>query len=130
MFSGEIDFQFIDSTAGTPLLEGGKVRGLAVTTGRRVPGVDLPTMAEAAGIPEFDIAPVWGVLLPANAPAPIVARLESWFAQISQMEATQRYIASTHAAPFPGDAKALAEFLPKEIKRWEELAKIAKIQPQ
>jgi len=130
MFSGEIDFQFIDSTAGTPLLEGGKVRGLAVTTGQRVPGVNLPTMAEAAAIPEFDIAPVWGVLLPASAPAPIVARLESWFAQISQMEATQRYIASTHAAPFPGNAKALAEFLPKEIKRWEELAKIAKIQPQ
>jgi tripartite-type tricarboxylate transporter receptor subunit TctC len=130
MFSGEIDFQFIDSTQGTALLQSGKVRGLAVTSGQRVPGVDLPTMAEAAGIPEFDIAPVWGVLLPANAPAPIVARLESWFAQINQMDVTQRYIASTHAAPFPGDAKALAEFLPKEIKKWEELAKIAKIQPQ
>jgi tripartite-type tricarboxylate transporter receptor subunit TctC len=130
MFSGEIDFQFIDSTAGTPLLEGGKVRGLAVTTGRRVPGVDLPTMAEAAGIPEFDIAPVWGVLLPANAPAPIVARLESWFAQISQMEATRQYIASTNAAPFPGGAKQLADFIPKEIKKWEELAKLAKIEPQ
>jgi tripartite-type tricarboxylate transporter receptor subunit TctC len=130
MFSGEIDFQFIDSTQGTALLQSGKVRGLAVTTGQRVPGVDLPTMAEAAGIPEFDIAPVWGVLLPANAPPPIVARLESWFAQISEMEATKRYIAGTHAAPFPGNAKALAEFLPKEIKKWEELAKIAKIQPQ
>ena len=69
MFSGEIDFQFIDSTAGTPLLQSGKVRGLAVTSGQRVPGVDLPTMAEAAGIPEFDIAPLWGVLLPAGAPA-------------------------------------------------------------
>jgi tripartite-type tricarboxylate transporter receptor subunit TctC len=130
MFSGEIDFQFIDSTAGTTLLQSGKVRGLAVTTGQPVPGVDLPTMAEAAGIPEFDIAPVWGVLLPAGTPAPIVARLESWFAEISRMDATRQYIASTHAAPFPGGAKDLAEFLPKEIKRWGELAKLAKIQPQ
>jgi tripartite-type tricarboxylate transporter receptor subunit TctC len=130
MFSGEIDFQFIDSTAGTPLLEGGKVRGLAVSAGQRIKGVDLPTMAEAADIPGFDIAPVWGVLLPAGTPAPIVARLESWFGQISQMDVTQRYIASTHAAPFLGDAKALAEFLPKEIKKWEELARLAKIQPQ
>ena len=130
MFSGEIDFQFIDSTAGTPLLQGGKVRGLAVTAGQRVPGVELPTMAEAAGIPEFDIAPVWGVLLPAGASAPIVARLEAWFAQISQMEATRQYIASTNAAPFPGNAKQLADFIPKEIKKWEELAKLAKIEPQ
>src|SRR3954467_8070883 len=86
MFSGEIDFQFIDSTAGTPLLQSGKVRGLAVTSAQRVPSVDLPTMAEAAGIPEFDIAPLWGVLLPAGAPPAIVARLESWFAEISKMD--------------------------------------------
>jgi tripartite-type tricarboxylate transporter receptor subunit TctC len=130
MFSGEIDFQFIDSTQGTGLLQSGKVRGLAVTSGQRVAGVDLPTMAEAADIPEFDIAPVWGVLLPAGAPAPIVGRLESWFTQISQMDVTRKYIASTHAAPFPGSAKALAEFLPEEIKKWEELARLAKIQPQ
>ncbi|MCX7314662.1 MAG: tripartite tricarboxylate transporter substrate binding protein [Hyphomicrobiales bacterium] len=130
MFSGEIDFQFIDSTAGTPLIQGGKVRGLAVTAGQRVPGVDLPTMAEAAGIPEFDIAPVWGVLLPAGTPAPIVERLESWFGEISRMDATRHFIASTNAAPFAGGAKALADFIPKEIKKWEELARLAKIEPQ
>jgi tripartite-type tricarboxylate transporter receptor subunit TctC len=130
MFSGEIDFQFIDSTAGTPLLQTGKVRALAVTSGQRVPDVDLPTMAEAANIPEFDIAPVWGVLLPAGAPEPIVRRLEAWFAEISAMDATHRYIASTHAAPFAGNAKALADFIPKEIEKWRELAKVAKIQPQ
>jgi tripartite-type tricarboxylate transporter receptor subunit TctC len=130
MFSGEIDFQFIDSTAGTALRQSGKVRALAVSSGQRVAGVDLPTMAEAAGIPEFDIAPVWGVLLPAGAPAPIVARLESWFAEISKMDATRQYIANTHAASFPGNAKALADFIPKEIEKWRELAKLANIQPQ
>jgi tripartite-type tricarboxylate transporter receptor subunit TctC len=130
MFSGEIDFQFIDSTAGTPLLQGGKVRGLAVSSGQRVPGVDLPTMAEAANIPEFDIAPVWGVLLPAGTPQPIVAKLEAWFGQISQMDTTRQYISTTHAAPFAGNAKALADFIPKEIEKWRELAKLAKIEPQ
>jgi tripartite-type tricarboxylate transporter receptor subunit TctC len=130
MFSGEIDFQFIDSTAGTPLLQSGKVRGLAVSSGQRVPGVDLPTMAEAADIPGFDIAPVWGVLLPAGAPPAIVSKLEGWFAQISAMDATHKYIATTHAAPFPGGAKDLAAFIPKEIEKWRELAKLAKIVPQ
>jgi tripartite-type tricarboxylate transporter receptor subunit TctC len=130
MFSGELDFQFIDSTAGTPLLQAGKLRALAVTSGQRVPGVNIPTMAEAADIPEFDIAPVWGVLLPARAPAPIVARLEAWFAQISAMDGTRKFMANTHAAPFPGGAKDLADFIPKEIKKWELLAKLAKIEPQ
>ena len=130
MFSGELDFQFIDSTAGTPLLEGGKLRGLAMSSAQRAPGLDIPTMAEAAGIPEFDIAPVWGVLLPAGTPAPIVARLESWFAEISKMDETRKFMATTNAAPFPGGAKELAAVIPREIERWRELARLAKIVPQ
>jgi tripartite-type tricarboxylate transporter receptor subunit TctC len=73
---------------------------------------------------------VWGVLLPAGASPAIVARLEEWFAQISKLDITRQYIASTNAAPFPGSAKDLAAFIPKEIKKWEELARLAKIEPQ
>ena len=130
MLSGELDFQFIDSTSGTGLMQGGKLRGLAVTAGQRIPGVDLPTMAEAANISEFDIAPVWGVLLPAAAPPAIVTQLEQWFAEISRLEVTRKYIASTHAAPYPGGAQDLAAFIPREIKKWEELARLARIEPQ
>jgi tripartite-type tricarboxylate transporter receptor subunit TctC len=130
MLSGELDFQFIDSTQGTPLMQSGKLRGLAITSGQRVPGVALPTMADAADIPEFDIAPAWGVFLPAHAPASIVATLESWFTQIVNMDATRRFLGNTHAAPFPGGADTLAAFLPREIEKWRELAKVANIQPQ
>jgi tripartite-type tricarboxylate transporter receptor subunit TctC len=130
MFSGELDFQFIDATAGMPLIDGGKLRGLAVTSGQRAPNVDIPTMAEAADIPGFDTAPVWGVFVPAGTPAPIVARLEAWFAQIMTVEATQKFLATTHGTPFPGGGKALAAFIPTEIKKWEELARLAKIEPQ
>ena len=130
MFSGELDFQFIDATAGMPLVEGGKLRGLAVTTAQRAPNVDIPPMAEAADIPEFDIAPIWAVFLPAGTPAPIVAQLESWFAEIMKSDATRQFLANTHGAPFPGGAKDLADLIPKEIKKWGELAKLAKIEPQ
>jgi tripartite-type tricarboxylate transporter receptor subunit TctC len=130
MFSGELDFQFIDATQGTPLLQSGKLRGLAVTSGKRIAGVDMPTMAEAANIPEFDIAPTWGVFLPAGAPPAVVARLESWFAEIVKMDDTRRFLARTHGAAFPGGAKELAAFLPQEIKKWGELARLANIKPQ
>jgi tripartite-type tricarboxylate transporter receptor subunit TctC len=130
MFSGELDYQFIDATAGTPLLEGGKLRGLAITANQRAPGVEIPTMAEAASIPEFDIAPIWGVLGPVGTPQPIVDRLESWFADIKRMEATSAFLASSKATSYRGGAKDLAALIPTEIKKWEYLAKIAKIEPQ
>jgi hypothetical protein len=47
-----------------------------------------------------------------------------------RMEATRQFLANTNGAPYPGGAKALAEFLPQEIKKWEELSKLAKIEPQ
>ena len=59
-----------------------------------------------------------------------MAQLEAWFGQIVRMDATRAFLANTNGASFPGDSKALAEFLPKEIKKWEELARLAKIQPQ
>jgi tripartite-type tricarboxylate transporter receptor subunit TctC len=46
------------------------------------------------------------------------------------MEATHKFLSNTHGAPFYGNAKALAGFIPKEIKKWEELARLAKIVPQ
>jgi tripartite-type tricarboxylate transporter receptor subunit TctC len=130
MFSGELDFQFIDATAGMPLIAGGKLRGLAISAAERAQNVDIPTMAEAANIPGFDIAPVWGVFLPAKTPAPIVAQLESWFAKITTLDATRQFLANTHGTSFPSGAKALADFIPAEIKKWEELARLAKIEPQ
>jgi tripartite-type tricarboxylate transporter receptor subunit TctC len=130
MFAGELDFQFFDSTQGTPLILGGKLRGLAITSGKRIPGVDLPTMAEAADIPEFDVSPTWGVFLPAGAPQSVVARLEAWFDEITKMDSTGQFLARTRASSYPGGAQARAAFRPREIKRWEELAKLAKIQPR
>lgn len=42
----------------------------------------------------------------------------------------RQFLARTHGAPFPGGADALAAFLPKEIEKWKELARVANIQPQ
>ncbi len=57
-------------------------------------------------------------------------RVESWFGEISKMDDTRRFLGNTHAAPFPGGAKDLAAFIPKEIEKWRNLAAIAKIEPQ
>ena len=130
MYSGALDFQFIDATFATSQIRAGKLRGLAITSGQRSTLIDLPTMAEAANIPEFDIAPWWAVFLPANAPQPIVARLEGWFNQIVAMDETRKYLAGNGAEPLPGNPRLVAEMMNREISRWAELAKIANIQPE
>ncbi len=131
MQAGKIDFEFVDSVFGIEPLRSGKRRGLAVTSAQRSTVLpDIPTMVEAAGIAEFDISPWWAVFLPANAPKPVVEKLEAWFNQIVAMEETKKFLANTGTESFPGNAKFLADYLPKEIKKWGELMKLAKVEPQ
>jgi len=130
MRSGQIDFQFLDGTSALGLIAGGRLRALAVTTPQRSTLMpDIPTMAEA-GVPEYDVSPWWAVFLPANAPQPVVDKLESWFNQIVGMEDTKTFLAKLSADTFPGNAEFLSEFLRKEIKRWGEMIKLANIEPQ
>ena len=130
MYSGELDFQFIDATFAMTQIRAGKMRALAITSGQRSALIDLPTMAEAAGIPEFDIAPWWAVFLPAGVPQPVVARLEGWFNQVVALDDTRKYLAGNGAEPLPGNQKLVAELLGREIRKWAELARIAKFEPE
>ena len=51
------------------------MRGLAVTTAKRVPAVpELPTIAEA-GVPGFDVSSWFGFFVPAKTPPAIVKRM-------------------------------------------------------
>ncbi len=90
---------------------------------------DVPTMIES-GHPELDITAWSAALLPAGVPQPIVEKLAAWFNQILAMDETKKFLAEQGAAPFPGNPKSLSEYLARDIKKWTELLKLAKVEPQ
>jgi len=56
-------------------IQSGRVRALAVTSGKRSGALpNVPTIAEA-GIPGFDVAPWFGLLAPAGTPPQIVKQI-------------------------------------------------------
>ncbi len=130
MYGGALDFQFIDGTFGSAQMRAGKLRALAIASGERSSLLDVPTMAEAAGMPEFDISPWWAAFLPASAPQSAVARLEGWFNQVVAMDETRKFLAGNVAEPSPGNAKVLVGRLDRELRKWSELAKIIKFEAE
>ena len=130
MYSGALDYQFIDGTFGSAQMRAGKLRALAIASGQRSSLLDVPTMAEAANIPEFDIFPWWAAFLPARAPQAAVARLEGWFNQIVAMDETRKFLAGNVAEPVPGNTKILVDRLDREMRKWSELAKIIKFEQE
>src|SRR5205807_3325046 len=66
LIPGRVDVMFNNIGAVLPLIQGGKLRGLAVTTARRTPAApDLPPIAEV-GVPGFDVSSWYAFLAPAK----------------------------------------------------------------
>lgn len=92
---GQIDMTIAVLGAALPLIRGGKLRALAVTTPKRV-GVlpDVPTVAEAGGGDYAFIA--WGgFMMHPDTATDIVGRMNQALNNAMQSEVVQRYITAT-----------------------------------
>ena len=77
LIPGRIDLMFNVISSVLPQVRAGQMRGLAVTSTRRVPAAsEFPTMAEA-GLPGFDLAAWFGLFVPARTPAEIVTKVHA-----------------------------------------------------
>jgi tripartite-type tricarboxylate transporter receptor subunit TctC len=82
---GDVAMAFTFFNVGGDLIQGGKMRGLAVTGAKRLSGLpDVPTFKEA-GLPEFEYDAWFGILAPAATPKPIIAKVSEAVATALQM---------------------------------------------
>ncbi|WP_431269508.1 Bug family tripartite tricarboxylate transporter substrate binding protein [Dankookia sp. P2] len=112
--AGDVHCLFVTLSSAVGQVQAGRLKALAVTTARRAAMLPaVPTMAES-GYADF-IASSWqGMLLPAGAPATIVARWHAVLAQVLQLpEVTRRFaqaatepVASASPARSPASSPA------------------------
>jgi tripartite-type tricarboxylate transporter receptor subunit TctC len=127
LLAGQIDFMSVDSTWAKSQ---SKVRILAVTAAKRSSTMpEIPTLAEA-GVPGVDVAPWWGVVVPAGTPRPIIDKLAGWFNQITASGETKQFLARAALDPFPGSPEQMAALLKTEMERWGGFVRLAKIERQ
>jgi tripartite-type tricarboxylate transporter receptor subunit TctC len=113
-----------------PQVRAGRVRILAVTSAtRRAALPDVPTMQEA-GFAGYDLAPWWGVVVPAGTPRPVVEKLAAWFNQITASDETRKFLENLATDPFPGSPESMSALIRTEIEQWGKYVRLAKIEPQ
>jgi tripartite-type tricarboxylate transporter receptor subunit TctC len=111
-------------------LKRGDLRPLAVSSGRRVPGLEnVPTLAES--YPGFEYVGWFALLAPAGTSADIVQRLNRDANKVlADPEVTQRLRDLGAISEGPGTAEDLARFLKDERVRWAKLVKDIGLQPE
>src|SRR3954471_8741868 len=110
-----------------PLIREGKVRALAVTSGKRTPlAPDLPTMMEA-GVPDYEVTTFNGIAAPAGTPAGIVGMLNAMMNEGLQSQEIQATIRRLGAVSIPGTPAEFSAFIAAQYGKWQAVAKNANI---
>jgi tripartite-type tricarboxylate transporter receptor subunit TctC len=119
---GHIDFAGQQWSESAGLIQGNKIRGLAVVHPTRLPGLpDIPT-AKEAGFPDLDIVGWQGLAGPKGLPAPIVAM---WAALVEEASKDPAFIAQAAKAGKVLSYKGPEEFWKMqqdELKKYQPLA--------
>jgi len=122
--AGLVPFMFDQITAALPLVQSGKLKLLAVTTGKRIAlRPELPTMIES-GIPGFEMSSWQAVYAPKGTPKDIVQRLNAEIVKALKSPDVKDKLEGQLAMEIVGSTpEELAAHMAREIPRWAELVK-------
>jgi tripartite-type tricarboxylate transporter receptor subunit TctC len=127
VLSGETSVAFNNPTSSLPHIKAGRLRLVAVTTGKRWPLLpETPTIAES-GVRGYEHL-IWnGLSVRAGTPQPIVDRLHRELTATLNTASMRDLLARDGALPAPESPQAFARFLADEHKKWVPVVKRAGI---
>lgn len=123
LLGGEVDVAVDTLTILAPQIQGGKVRGLALTSVQRSPLLpDVPTAAEA-GLPGLETSGWFGIVLPAKTPQAIVERLNQEIGTIAKSEQTAERFGQNGITVEYTTPEEFARIIREDRVRWGKVAK-------
>ena len=127
LLSGQVDLNFESPPNVLPHVQAGKLRVLAITSGKRSPLLPaVPTLAEA-GVPNAEMLQWFAVLGPARMPPEITRRLNAEIAAILKQPEVVEKIASQGGEIVAGTPEEFASFLAADTAAWAHLIKEANV---
>jgi tripartite-type tricarboxylate transporter receptor subunit TctC len=127
VLSGQSLFTISDGPPVIPLVEGKKIRALAVTGSVRSPELpDVPSMAEV-GYPEVNTQLWSGFFVPVGTPAPVVAKLTAELAKAIADPAVQTSLKKMAVTPGGPTGDAFKKYIDDDIKTHADVVAAAKL---
>jgi tripartite-type tricarboxylate transporter receptor subunit TctC len=122
----EVNFGFTSMPSAVPLINGKRIRPLAVTSMKRMPALpDTPTMTEA-GVPPppgLDIREWYGVIAPAGTPAAIVNKLNAEMVKAFKRPDVQKRLVEMGAEYVGSSPQAHSKQLANDVRTWAKWVK-------
>ena len=130
LMAGRVHFILSPVLAATPLVRGGRVLALGVTTTYRAQALpEVPTIAEA-GLPAFEYQGWYGMLAPGKTPRKLINLLSAEVGKILEMPEIKERIASQGAIAKASSPEAFDNLVHNEIKTRRKVWKAAGVKAE
>ena len=122
LLANEYHFNFAGLQPAQAQVRSGKLRAIAITAPRRLAALpEVAAIAEA--LPGFEIMGWYGVIGPANLPAPVVARLHAELVRILALPEIRERIVADGSEPVGNSPEAFRQFMLADTLKWAKLVK-------
>jgi len=130
MLAGDVQVGFGTLFGVRPHMASGRLRVLAITTGKRSPAVpELPTVSEA-GVPGYEVDQWYGVITSAKVPAAIVRKLNLAINEALKSPDVAKRFAADGSTPSGSTPQQFSAHIQSEIAKWRKLVQEAKLELQ
>ena len=127
MLAGEVQVGFGSLIGTRPQIQANRVRGLAITSRKRSPAIDLPTVAES-GLPGYEVDQWYGVITSAKVAKPIVNKLSAAIGEALKEPDVVKRLATDGSTPVGSSPEQFNAHIRAEIAKWRKLVKEANLQ--
>jgi tripartite-type tricarboxylate transporter receptor subunit TctC len=127
LIPGRVDVMFNNTGAVMPLIKGGQLRALAVTSLKRsVELPDVPTVSEA-GVPGFEVSGWYALFVPAKTPTAVIQKLHADTVIALADPTTKARLEQLGVGVIGSSPEELRVYLKAEMDKWGVIIKEAGI---
>jgi len=118
LLPGRVDVMFNNIGAVMPLISGGKLRALGITSSKRSTVLpDVPTVSEA-GVPGFDVSAWYALFVPAKTPEPVIRKMHADTVAALADPATRARLEQLGVGIVGSSPEELRAYLAAEMAKW------------
>ena len=124
LIAGNTDIMFDNLPSSINFIRAGKLKALAVTSAKRSALFpDLPTIAEAADLPNYEATSWFGIVIPAKSPPDIAAKISETVIKAVRSPAVREQLSAIGAEPIGNTNEQFGDYIKKEIAKWTKVVK-------
>jgi tripartite-type tricarboxylate transporter receptor subunit TctC len=128
LLGGQVSAVINNITPSVAQIKAGSVRALGVTSKVRSKALpDVPTIAQAANLPNFDLNAWFGVLVPANTPRPIIDKLNQAVNEVVRMPEVKDEFERNGVDVVGSTPEFFAGTVRSDVQRWKKVLTDANI---